>query len=167
MKQFIITMLVALLAANGAFAQTGKKARIVTPMMIEEPVHHITVEGNIDVLLIEDAPMNVGVKLPVSALDKIVIRMDGNNLYLTASSKLAANERVYAYITVNDLNSLEIKGNVIVRSEGVLESQQLLLKTNEKALVSLRTDGPIIVASPASYQVVKEKNFYSVFAGNL
>jgi hypothetical protein len=167
MKQFFILIVLALLVAPASFSQSGKKARFMAPLVAEEQIRHIVVTGNVDVLLIEDVPSNIGVKVPASSLDKLNISIDGDNLYISASGKLGDKERASAYITVSDLNSLELKGNVVVTSKGVLDSRQLKVVTNEKAMVALRSGGPIMVTSPASYQVTKEKEYYSVFAGSL
>ena len=167
MKQFIVTILIALLASPAGFAQNGKKSRVIAPLIAEEPIRHILVAGNVDVLLIEDHPSNVGVRVPVSSVEKINVRIEGDYLYLTASAQLAEGERVEAYVTVSDLNSLELKGNVVATSKGILESRQLKLITNQSAIVAIRSEGPVMVACPGTYQVVREDKYYSVFAGNL
>lgn len=167
MKQFFILLVFTLLVAPASFAQSGKKPRFIAPLIAEEHIRHVIITGNVNVLLVEDVPSNVGVKLPSSDLGKLDIRVEGENLYISASSSLGANERAEAYVTVNDLVSLELKGNVVATSKGVLYSRQLQVITNEKAVVALRNDKPVTVNSPASYQIVKGKEYYSIFAGNL
>lgn len=167
MKQFFILLIVALLAASSIFAQQGKKARFIAPLVADEQIRHIVISGNVDVLLMEDLPSNVGVKIPSSCLENVIVKIDGDNLFISASEGLMADERVQVYITVNDLNSLELKGNVVVTSKGILDSRQLRLIASEKAMVALRSGGPVMVTSPVSYQVRKEKEYYSVFAGDL
>lgn len=167
MKQFFILLVFALLVAPASFAQSGKKPRVIAPLIAEEQIRHVIVAGNVDVLLVEDIPSNVGVKLPSSSLDKLDIRIEGESLYISASSNLGAQERARAYVTVNDLVSLELKGNVVATSKGVLYSRQLQIIANEKAIIALRTVKPTTINSPASYQIVKEKEYYSVYAGNL
>lgn len=167
MKQFIISAILALLANAACFAQAGKKARAIAPLVLEENVRRIVVSGNINVVLAEDQPFNVGVKLPASSLEKISIRAEGESLFLTASPKLEAGERAEAYIMVSQLDLLELRGKVTVASLGILESPQLKVVINESAMVAIRSGGPVTVNSPASYQVVKEQNVYSVYAGDL
>lgn len=167
MKQLIILFVSALLATSSGFAQQGKKSRFIAPLVAEEPIRHLTISGNIDVLLTQDRPFNTGVRVPASDRDKLDARIDHDILFLSATDKLSPNERLTVYVTVNDLNSLELKGNVVVNSLGILQSPHLRIVTSEKGMVALRSGGQILVSGPASYQVIKENGHYSVFAGNL
>lgn len=163
MKQFTIAIIVSLLATITGFSQKTKRSFV--PLIAEEPIRHVIVSGNIDVLLMEETPFKVGVKIPRSSVNKIDVHLEGDRLYLTASPRLANKERAIAFITVHDLHSLELKGGVVATSKGILESHQLKLVANEKAVIALQCDGPITVESPGIYNIKKENNYYSVFAG--
>lgn len=163
MKQkFVLLILVIALVQLSGFAQERKKIPSYLPLVAEDGIASITASENIDVILFQDKPENVRVRVPDNVLNKLRISISGNSLFLSASKKLSEGERLTVYVWINELENLTLKGNAFAISTGVLNTRNLHISASSSATVSVKSKGQVWMDSPLNYQLVKENGYFYV-----
>lgn len=163
MKQkftFIALFILALQVSS--FAQ-NKKSKMPPPLVSDEAISTLVVSDNIDVVFIQDKTPFEGVKVTEEKVGKISARVVDGTLYLsTFKKRVAGGERVPVYVTINDLETLTLKGNSFATSRGVINARNLQVNLSREAKVSLKSVGKLNVNAPGNYQVTKEAGYSSL-----
>jgi|GEM_PF-3478059 len=165
-QKFVLTLIILVMVHLSGFSQ---KSRIVKstnyPIVAEEGISSITASENIDLILIQDNPETVGVKVPESVMKKIKISLNANKLFISSSSKSVNGERLPVYVWVNNLENLILEGNAFATSTGVLNSEDLHISAEAQSMVALKSKGKVWLDLPSNYQVFKGNGYYFVKAG--
>lgn len=164
-KFVLITFLVITLSQLNGFAQGSKfKLPASLPLVADDGIYRITVSENVNVILVQDKPENVGVKVSEDVLRKLKFSIDRGDLFLATAKELAADERLTVYVWVNDLENLTLKGNAVAVSRGILQSRNLHISSANGAAVSIKSKGKVWFDVPENYRVIKEKGYNFVHA---
>lgn len=159
MKSIFLLLLAVSITSASALAQNK-----VVPLIAEEEIRSMTITGNIHVMIIEDEPGNENVRTEPSMVDKIKISISGDHISIAPSRKAIAGESLYVYVTVNDLSRLELRGDALATSNGVLNSTSLNVVMHERSRIALRSKGELQVKSPQNFQLSRENGYSSLYA---
>lgn len=158
----LVLITLAQLPATAQFIARNAKNR--GPIVIDESIRNVYVTDNIDVLLIEDRPERSGVKVSSTSVEKLQVRVDGDNLFLSSARNVDPDDRIHVFVTVSDLNKIELRGDSYVTTRGVLHTRNLSVILKENARAAIRSKGEVLVSTPANYRIIKNKDYYSVYA---
>jgi hypothetical protein len=129
------------------------------PLVTEVGISDITISDNINVVLMQEKPENVKVKVLDGTVSKLKISIVGGRLFLGSSKNLKEGERLVVYVWVNDLETLTLNGNAIATSKGILQNRNLHISASREAMVSLKSTGKVWIDAPENYEVAKEDGY--------
>jgi hypothetical protein len=157
-----IAALILLFTQSDSFAQyatyNGKKPIIVD----EDAIRHITVGGNVDMVLRENSKPGTIVKVEEKSSNKLKASVSGGDLYI--DSDAPAGERIVVYVWTDDLNSLTLKDNTYAVSIGILGFNNLRVNIHDKARVALRASDRIHFNAPQNRTLISNEKYYSVMS---
>jgi hypothetical protein len=164
-KRFALFALLIMMAQLNSFAQNRQtKITWPSPLITDEGITDITASDNIDLVLIQDSPENVSVKVPDYVLGKLKVSIDEGKLFLAPAKNLKTGERLTVYVWINELESLTLKGNAFATSTRILQNKNLHISVSEDASFSLKSKSKVWFNAGTNYQVVKEDGYFSVYA---
>src|SRR5690348_13787855 len=126
MKQrtLILTILLFVLQVS-VFAQTdsydGKHPIVVD----DNEVTHVTVYGNIDVVLQNSEKASMSMKMDKEASAKVRVKLHNGEIIISPRNKKATEERFTVYLWAKDLQSITLADNSFITTIGVLQLDQL------------------------------------------
>jgi hypothetical protein len=163
MKKWVgIAALILLITQSDSFAQyasyNGKKPIIVD----EDAIRHITVGGNVDMVLRQNSKPGTIVKVEEKYTGRLRASVSGSDLFIESDSK--SGERVIIYVWTDDLYSLTLKDNTYAVSIGILEYNNLRVNIQDKARVALRAADKIRFNAPHDRTMVSNEKYFSVMS---
>jgi Putative auto-transporter adhesin, head GIN domain len=163
-KFALITLVLITLVTLNSFAQNPKNQMLASlPLVADENgITSITVSDNVSVILMQDSPENVGAKATTYVISKLSVSLVDGNLFLGTARELAPGERLTVFVRVNELRDLTLKGNALVVSDGILQSNSLHISAAKEAKLSIKSRGKFWFDAPVSYDVEKEKGYFMV-----
>lgn len=157
-----IAALILLFTQSESFAQyatyNGKKPLIVD----EDAIRHITLAGNVDMVIRENSKPGTIVKVEEKSTAKLKATVAGEDLYI--DSDAPANERVVVYVWTDDLNSLTLKDNTYAVSIGILGFNNLRVNILDQARVALRASDRIHFNAPQNRTINSNEKYFSVMS---
>ena len=159
MKKQIVTMLALLVLLSGSAAAQKKDAssKLVTrEIKIAAPFSKLVVEGNVDVLIFEDATTVADVKGKQKTVECVKFTQKDGMLTITASRVNGKNPIVY--LPVQHLAEIEAWKDATVTGTTVLQSTDLTLSLNDDCKISVTTIGKIKLLEGPETRMVVLKN---------
>ena len=157
-----IAALVLLLTQSNSFAQyasyNGKKPIIVD----EDAIRHITVGGNVDLVIRENNKPGTVVKVEDKSTSMLNASVSGSDLYIGSDG----SERVVVYVWSDELASLTVKDNSYAVSIGILGFNNLRVNIQDKARVALRAADKIHFNAPQDRKMISNEKYYSVMSSD-
>ena len=166
MKQRLILLAILISTVSTvSFAQlavyNGKRPIVVG----KNEIRHVNVTGNIGVVLRKERGDGINLSMDKSLTDKVKITRKGDKLYISSDEKLPVGEHLVVYAWFDELESLTLRGNVMVASVGVLNYSNLSVNIDDHAKVSLRTTGKIRMHAPDNTPLIQREQYHSVVVG--
>jgi hypothetical protein len=159
-----IVALILLVTQADSFAQyasfNGKKPIIVD----EDAIRHITVGGNVDVVIRENSRPGTIVKVEEKSTLKLKASVAGSDLYIDSEKSVSGNERVVVYVWTDDLQSLTLNDNSYAVSIGILGFDNLRVNIHDKARVALRASDRIHFNGSQERKVISNERYFSVMS---
>jgi hypothetical protein len=159
-----IAALILLFTQADSFGQyatyNGKKPIIVD----EDAIRHITVGGNVDVVIRENSKPGTIVKVEEKSTARLKASVAGSDLYIDSDKQTGANERVVVYVWTDDLQSLTLNDNAYAVSIGVLGFNNLRVNLHDKARVALRATDRIHFSAAQDRTMITNEKYYSVMS---
>lgn len=156
-----IAALILLFAQADSFAQyatyNGKKPIIVD----EDAIRHITVGGNVDMVIRENSKPGTIVKVEEKSTARLKASVAGSDLYIDSDK---SNERVVVYVWTDDLQSLTLNDNSYAVSIGILGFNNLRVNLHDKARVALRATDRIHFSAAQDRKLISNEKYYSVMS---
>jgi hypothetical protein len=163
MKQkFAVIALFLMVASLSSFAQS-KKVKLPTPLVAEEGITNLVVADNIDVVFVQNKFETDGVRAAEESVSKLSAKIIDGTLFLSTTKKRVAGERIPVFVSINNLETLTLKGNAFATSRDAINTKNLQVNISRDARVSLKSNGKIFVNASGNYQVVKESGFSSLY----
>lgn len=107
-------------------------------------VEHLSIEDNIDVILIQGAPDNYSLMMDQATSEKLNLRLSKNKLVIAAQNgAVRKNQKYVVYVYVNNLKTITIDGDSQVKTWGTLRSDKLELYIGGDAFAHIRNTGKI------------------------
>jgi hypothetical protein len=163
-RQVGILIVMLLTACTNSIAQSdwynGRQPIVVA----EEGIRHISIAGNIDVVLRPAKPGNISVKSEPRFARQLRVIVSKDELLIEPQKPLPATERLVVYIWANDLETLRLSGRAFLTSIGVLDFANLSVHIKDQARIALQTNGRVRVKAPEEHRLVKQENYFSVFS---
>jgi hypothetical protein len=165
-KRVWIAALILLFSQSDSFSQfaiyNGKRPIIVD----EDAIRHITVSGNVDVVLRSNPRPGTVVKIENKATDKVKASVSGGDLYIESKSSVKENERIVVYVWSDELQTLTLNDNTYAVSIGVLDFKDLRVNINDKARVALRNSDKIRFNASQERSVISNEKYFSVISSD-
>lgn len=106
-------------------------------------VEHLSIEDNIDVILIQGAPDNHAIMMDENASDKLSLKLNNNKLVISAQNNVSKKQRFLVYVYVNKLKTVTVDGDSKVKTYGALTSDKIDLFVGGDARAHIRTSGEV------------------------
>lgn len=165
-KRVWIAALILLFSQSDSFSQfaiyNGKRPIIVD----EDAIRHITVSGNVDVVLRPNPRPGTVVKVENKATDKVKASVSGGDLYIDSKSSVKENERIVVYVWSDELQTLTLNDNTYAVSIGILDFKDLRVNINDKARVALRNSDKIRFNASQERSVISNEKYFSVISSD-
>ncbi len=169
-KQIVATLVLFLSVLATAHAGVKKENNSSTSKTITLNTGHsfskLVVEGNVDVVLYEnDAESEIrtfGNRKDLAATR--IVEKDG---VLTISNSRSSGEKVFVYVPVKNLRTIEAKGDSKVSSAAVLPLQQLTLVVKGTCQFNIRATGNIDVVQDGDVDMLVEKNVVTLMTNTV
>lgn len=156
----MIAAFVLLFTQSDSFAQyvsyNGKKPIVVA----EDAVRHITVGGNVDLVIRQNTKPGTIVKIDGKDKERLKAGIAGSDLYLNSSD----DERVVVYVWADDLETLTVKEKSFAVSIGILEFDNLRVNILDEGRVALRATDKIHFNAPQNRTFISGEKYYSVMS---
>jgi hypothetical protein len=161
-----IAALILLFSQSETFAQysayNGKRPIVVD----EDAIRHITVSGNVDVVIRTNSKPGTVVKVEDKATAKIEAYVAGADLFISSAKSAGANERFIVYVWTDELQTLTLNGNTYAVSIGILDFKDLQVNMNDKSRVALRNTDKIRFNAKEDRPIVTNEKYYSVISSD-
>jgi hypothetical protein len=144
-KLTIITMAFILTAGLSAFAaETKANAAVTKKVYYQLSFSKIVVEDDIDIRLSENTDKVIEIYGDSRYTQEVDWKIRNGILYIRSKAGSLKN-KVEVSISVNQLNDLTVTGNSDVRSEGVLNSEELKVFVDGEGQIAVKNTGAIKV----------------------
>lgn len=159
----LIAALVLLFTQSNSFAQyvtyNGKK-----PIVVEEDaIRHITVSGNVDMVIRENSRPGTLVKVEEKNAARVKAAVAGSDLYIDSEDN---GERLVVYVWTDDLETLTVKENSYAVSIGILGFSNLRVNVLDQGRVALRAIDKIHFNAPQNRTFISNEKYYSVMSAD-
>ena len=150
---FVTAFLMALGFSSLAGVDPGKNITREVKIM---PFDKLIVSANITVMLYESPDIStVVIQGKESLIQRIALLQKGSSLVITSGSKLDMKEKVTVFVPVNKLKSLEVSDDAFIKSQTILHSPQLDVKTDGLCEIHIIVDGVVNVKDGQNYSYVR------------
>lgn len=158
LKKVLMAALFAAFISGSAIADNGQNnERIVREIQIMEGFNKIIINGNANVVLVEEKSMIATIE--DEAADENSTTITSQNGILTVQVVHNRNGRPVIKIPVRQLQVLEVNGDGNVNSvSSLLMSENLAVFINGECKIALRTTGNISVDAADGFECVYLKN---------
>ncbi|RYG53202.1 MAG: hypothetical protein EOO01_04965 [Chitinophagaceae bacterium] len=106
-------------------------------------VEHLSIEDNIDVILIQGAPDTHSILMDEMTSDKLNLKLTNNRLVISARHNAPKNQKYLVYVYVNKLKTVTVDGDSNVKTYGALTSDKIELYVGGDAHAHIRTSGKV------------------------
>jgi hypothetical protein len=104
-------------------------------------VEHINIANDMNIVLLPGAETDRSISLDANAASKLDLGVSNNSLTISALRSSSRKEKLTVYLYVNNLKSITVERNTVVKTMGVLNTQQLDLFVDGESTVHLKTKG--------------------------
>ncbi len=140
MKQKFFLSLLALGVTVLSASATPEPERLVLTV---GNVEHLSIEDNIDVILIQGAPDNSSLIMDQNTSDKLSLKLSNKKLVIASQSGATKKQKFIVYVYVNKLKTITVDGESQIKTFGSLNSAKLELYVGGDAHVHVRNNGEI------------------------
>ena len=106
-------------------------------------VEHLSIQDNMDVVLLQGAADDHSIILDQNASDKLNLKLSGKTLVIASHGTLLKKQKITVYVYVNNLKTITVEGNSQVKTIGSLDAGKLDVFIDGDAQVHLKTNGVI------------------------
>lgn len=138
-RKFFLSLLAIGFTALSASAAPDPERLVLTVGNVE----HLSIEDNIDVILIQGAPDNYSIMMDQKTSDKLNLRLSNNKLAVSLRNSVSKKEKFTVYIYVNNLRTVTLDGESVLKTFGSLNSPKIELFIGGDAKAHLRSNGKI------------------------
>ena len=136
----IALLAVITMASIGAYAQKKVKEPF-KEKRVSNTYRHINIQGEMDVLLIQNEKPGVEVEGSVEQVKNTVTMLRGDTLYIYPgngeASRSMDKNKVVVKINIEDILTLEVNGKTKVESQGYLKSDLFTIKSDGGAEIKI------------------------------
>lgn len=104
---------------------------------------HITIANDMDVVLLPGTNADQEISLSPEAVKSLKLKFSDNSMTISRLKHTSKKERLKIFLYVNDLKSITVENNSLVKTVGVLDSPKLEVFIDGDATVHLKTNGDI------------------------
>lgn len=137
-QQFFLSFIAIALSVLSVSAQNQQKL-----VVYAGNVEHISIASGMDIVLVPGAETDRSISLDANAASKLGLGLASNSLTISALRPSSKKEKLTVYLYVNNLKSITVERNSIVKTVGVLNTQQLNLFVDGESTVHLKTKGTV------------------------
>jgi len=139
MKQkFILSILAIAFGLLSASAQTEERL-----MVNAGNTEQINIANGMDVVLLPGTNVDQEISLNPEAVKSLKLNLSANSMTISPSKQTSRKERLKIFLYVNNLKSITVDGNSLVKTLGVLDAPKLEVFVDGDAIVHLKTNGDI------------------------
>jgi hypothetical protein len=149
----LLTVNAALFAGNSSVSPVTEYSKVISA---KAPFHSIVVNNDIDVVLTEATDNTIEIKGEEADVKKVNHYVKKGVLYIGSKVGSLKNKAV-VYVSVNDLQSIEVNGKSTVTSKGFLSSSKLKVFVNGEAKFDLKNQGQMLFESDEEIDLHFEK----------
>jgi hypothetical protein len=139
-KFFLSLLAIGFTVLSASATETPEPERLVLTI---GNVEHLSIEDNIDVILIQGAPDNYSLMMDQKTSEKLNLRLSKNKLVIAAQNGASKKQKYLVYVYVNNLKTLTIEGDSQVKTFGSLKSDKIELYVGGDAHAHIRSTGKI------------------------
>jgi Putative auto-transporter adhesin, head GIN domain len=149
MKQkFILSLMAIAIGVLSASAQ-GEEQIVVNAGNAE----HINIANDMDVVLLPGQHTDQSISLNGEATKSISLRLSDNSMTISPLRQLSRKERIKVYLYVNNLKTISVESNSLVKTIGVLDAPKLEVFINSDSRVHVKTTGDVKAHSLSDTEV--------------
>jgi hypothetical protein len=149
MKQKFISSLMAI--AFGALSAAAQDAEQIH--VNAGNVERVNIANNMDVVLIPGQHTDKAISLNAEATKSISLRLSDNSMTISPLRQISRKERIKVYLYVNNLKTISVESNSLVKTIGVLDSPTLEVFVDNDSRVHLKTNGDVKANSLSDTEV--------------
>jgi len=139
MKQkFILSLMAIALGVLSAAAQGGDQI-----VVNAGNVAHVNIANDMDVVLLPGQHTDQSISLNAEATKSVSLRLSDNSLTISPLKQISRKEKIKVYLYVNNLKTISVESNSLVKTIGVLDSPQLEVFVDSDSKVHLKTNGDV------------------------
>jgi Putative auto-transporter adhesin, head GIN domain len=139
MKQKFILSLMAI-----AFGLMSVAAQETEQIVVNAGnAEHIHIANDMDVVLLPGQHTDQSISLNAEATKSISLRLSDNSLSISPLKQISKKERIKVYLYVNNLKTISVESNSLVKTIGVLDSSKLEVFVDSDSRVHLKTKGDV------------------------
>lgn len=139
MKQkFILSFLVIAFGVLSVSAQSQEQI-VVNAGNAE----HVNIANDMDVVLLPGEYTDQSISLNPEASKSISLGLSNNSLTISPLKQVSGKERLKVFLYVNNLKTISVENNSLVKTIGVLDAPKLEVFVDSNATVHLKTNGEV------------------------
>jgi hypothetical protein len=139
MKQkFILSLMAIAFSVLSAAAQEAEQI-VVNAGNVER----VNIANDMDVILIPGQHTDQSVSLNAEATKTISLRLTDNSLTISPLRQISRKEKVKVYLYVNNLKTISVESNSLVKTIGVLDTPVVEVFVDNNSEVHIKTTGDV------------------------
>lgn len=139
MKQKFILSLMAIAFGVLSTSAQGTEQIVVNAGNAE----HINIANDMDVVLLPGQHTDQSISLNPEATKTLSLKLSDNSLAISPLKQISRKERIKVYLYVNNLKTISVESNSLVKTIGVLDAPKLEVFVDSNAKVHLKTNGDV------------------------
>lgn len=114
---------------------------------------YINIANDMDVVLLPGQHTDQSISLNAEATKSISLRVSDNSMTISPLKQLSRKERIKVYLYVNNLKTISVESNSLVKTIGVLDAPRLEVFVNSDSRVHVKTTGDVRAHSLSDTEV--------------
>lgn len=114
---------------------------------------HVNIANDMDVVLLPGEHTDQSISLNPEASKSLSLRLSNNYLTISPLKQISGKERLKVFLYVNNLKTISVEGNSMVKTIGVLNSPKVEVFVDGDATVHLKTNGDVKAQSIGDSEV--------------
>ncbi len=116
-------------------------------------VAHVNIANDMDVVLLPGQHTDQSISLNAEATKSVSLRLSDNSLTISPLKQISRKEKIKVYLYVNNLKTISVESNSLVKTIGVLDAPMLEVFVNSDSRVHVKTTGDVKAHSLSDTEV--------------
>lgn len=162
----LLVLLTATSCMFDGFGIQGNRNVVSEDRKINSDFETIKVSEGITVYLTQSDDVDLRVEADENIIDLLVTEVEGDVLKIYFDKKVSRAKARNVYLSAEKISSIKTSSGAEVKSEGVIESKDIVLRSSSGSEINIKVDALSVTASTSSGSEIDVSGSTEYFTGN-